>query len=106
MIGGPLADLIRPAAKDRDVERIDLDLHELLRGTRSGRRGEPEEAVLGDRIGFANEALEGPVAALLDLRGDPGEWRQRAERPTATGELERRDVVLIAVVVARQRRGP
>ena len=61
-------------------------------------------ARLGHRFGLADEALEGPVAALLDLRRHPGEWRQRAERPATAGELERGDVVLLAIVVARQRR--
>ena len=59
------------------------------------------------RLGLLDEALEGPVAALLDLRGDPGERRQRPELATAaTGELEGRDVVLHAVVVGGQGRGP
>ena len=52
------------------------------------------------------QALERPVAALLDARRDPGERRQRAELATAAGELERRDVVLHAVVVGGERGGP
>ena len=63
-----------------------------------------QEERLGDRVRLADEALEGPVAALLDARRDPGERRQRAERAAAAGELEGGDVVLRAVVVGGQRR--
>ena len=105
MLGGPLPDSGRPAAQDRDVERVDADLHELL-GRRGGhRRSGSERVERGDRIRLANEALERPVAALLDARRDPGERRQRPEGPTAAGEPEGRDVVLLAVVVRRQGRG-
>ncbi len=99
---GPAADLVGTAAQDGDVERVDADLHQHLCLVAGGAGG--EDRGLRDRLGLADEALEGPVAALLDLRRDPGEWRERPERPAAAGELERGDVVLLAVVVARQRR--
>ena len=63
-----------------------------------------ERLALG--LGLADQPLEGPVAALLDARRDRGQRRDRAERAAAAGELERRDVVLDAVVVAGERRRP
>ena len=63
------------------------------------------KSALRDRVRLADEALEGPVATLLDARRDPGQRRDRAERAATAGELEGRDVVLRAVVVAGHRRG-
>ena len=59
-----------------------------------------------DRVRLADQALEGPVAALDDLARDPGQRGDGAERPAATRELERGDVVLLAVVVAGEGGGP
>src|SRR6185436_2377692 len=56
------------------------------------------------RLGLADEALEGPVAALLHLRRDAGERRERSECAATARELERRDVVLLAVVIRGERR--
>ena len=73
-----------------------------------GRRGREEieaEAAL-DWVGLEAQPLERPVAALLDTRRYPGEWRETAEGATATGELERGDVVLHPVVVSGERRRP
>ena len=105
VLRSPMPDRHRAAAQDGDVEGVDADLHELL--GRTGRGG-GEQPIGGrdGRIGLADQALEGPVAALLDARRHPGEGRQRPERPAATGELEGRDVVLLAVVVGGQRRRP
>src|SRR5439155_20594269 len=52
---------------------------------------------------LAVEALEGPVAAPLDLRGDGRQGDDRAELGPAALELERGDVVLEAGVVGGQR---
>ena len=101
VIGRPLADRDGPAAQDRDVERVDADLEQLL-GRAAGGVGGDAHGRGGDRVGLADEALERPVAALLDLRRDAGERRQRPERPAAAGELEGRDVVLLAVVISRR----
>src|SRR5205814_9406653 len=43
-----------------------------------------------------------PVAAALDLVGDAGERDERSELAASSRELERRDVVLDTVVVARE----
>ena len=69
-------------------------------------RAEREEALRAPGIRLADQALERPVAALLDTRRYPGEWRQAAEGTPAAGEFERGDVVLDPVVVARERRRP
>ena len=105
---GPDADLVGAAAQDRDVERVDRDFHEDLgavtrgRGATRARRGRTR----GPGVGLDAEPLERPVAALLDARRYPGEWRETAEGATATGELERGDVVLHPVVVSGERRRP
>src|SRR5205814_7745929 len=49
-------------------------------------------------------ALKGPGAALLDLVGNTRQRDERPELARATGELERGDVVLDAVVVASEGR--
>src|SRR6185436_7564341 len=92
------------ALEDRDIEGIDLDLHDLLGA--SGCRGAGPDGIEEDRTGLADEALERPVAALLDTRRHAGERRDRAELPAAAGELEGGHVVLGAVVVAGERRRP
>ena len=58
------------------------------------------------RARLADQALEGPVAALHDARRDAGQGSDRAELAAAAGELEGGDVVLDAVVIARERRRP
>src|SRR5204863_344245 len=60
------------------------------------------------RPDLAVEALEGPVAAPLDLRGDGRQGDDRAELGPAALELERGDVVLEAGVIDGKRlgRGP
>ena len=65
VIRSPLADIRRAALEHRDVEGIDADRHEDLRAgglepDRVQRRGDR-------RIRLADQPLEGPVAALLDL---------------------------------------
>ena len=67
---------------------------------------EGEEVALLLGLGLEAQALERPVAALLDARRDAREGRQAAERTATTGELERGHVVLVPVVVARERRRP
>jgi hypothetical protein len=104
---GPQPDLVAAAAQDRDVERVDgrLEQHISLAGGEASRvRGGGLEQEVG-RIGFENQALEGPVAAALDLRRDVGQGRDRAEGTAAAGELEAGDVVLDAFVVAGEGRG-
>ncbi len=106
MIRGPGADLRGATFEHRDVEGIDLDLHQDLGAARGGRGGKPCEVRLRDGIRLTDESLEGPVTALLDARRYSGEWRETAERTSATGELEGRHVVLDPVVIARERRRP
>jgi hypothetical protein len=103
----PSADGLTAALEDGDVERVDLHLHEDLRVfARTGRCecGRREHSALCD-LGLTDEALERPVAAFLDQRRDGGERYQRAELPATALELERGDVVLDAIVVAREGRG-
>ena len=85
----------------------DLHLHEDLGGLGGRAVGEgrgPQWQVL--RLRLPAQALQRPVAALLDARRYPGEGRQAAERPAPTGELERGDVVLHPVVIPGERRRP
>ena len=56
------------------------------------------------RLTLAHKALQCPSSAPLDGRRHVGQRNQRAELATAADELERRDVVLEAVVVRGQRR--
>src|SRR5204862_4077383 len=98
--GCPLAHGRAAALEDRDVERVDLRLEEDLdRITRRGaERGRSRDQAF-DRLGLADEPLEGPGAALLDVRGNSGERGERPELPAAPRELEGGHVVLDAVVI-------
>src|SRR5207237_4147497 len=98
MILGPGPDLIAATLEDRDVQGVDADLQDHLGVTRGG-RGTERESLWSRRISFPDEALQGPVAAALDLGGDAWQRDDGAELPAAARELERRDVVLDAVVV-------
>ncbi len=106
VIAGPHADLVGAAAQDGDVEGIDGDFHQDLGGVAATRGAEEEALGRRERIGLEAQSLERPVAALLDARRYPGEWRQAAERAATARELERGDVVLLAIVIARERRRP
>ena len=81
----PLADLGRAALEDRDVQGVDADLHDHLGAGSCAQRSVEEH---GLRVRLADEPLEGPVAALLDARRNPGQRGERAERATAARELE------------------
>ena len=102
VVGRPLADLGRAAAQDGHVEGVDADLHELL--GRVGRRGSGrvggERRDAGSVSRMRRWSVQSPPFSTLD--GIPGSGVERAERPAAAGELEGRDVVLVAVVVARR----
>ena len=87
---GPQPDLVAAAAEDRDVERVDGRLEQDL-GLGRRRRRQPsreEKRPLRHGIGLADESLERPVAAALDLARDVGQGRDRAEGSAAAGELE------------------
>ena len=101
---GPLADVRGAALEDGHVEGVDADLHEDLGTCRRRRASRNRPSRADGRIRLADQALERPVAALLDARGDARERRDRAEGAAAALELECRHVVLDAVVVARERR--
>ena len=105
MVGRPAADLVGAATQDRDVQRVDGDLHEDLGLTGGGPHGiGREEARLRLRVGLEPQPLERPVTALLDAGRYPGEWRQAPEGSATARELERGDVVLLAVVIPGERR--
>ena len=70
------------------------------------RRAKPVEAGLELRLDLALQALQRPVAAADYLRGDGRQRHDRPELRAAALELEPGDVVLDAVVVRRERRGP
>src|SRR5688572_33027994 len=98
---------VRAAAfQDRDVERIDAHLLEHRRATGAG-----EGVVVGGPgfwrgwVGLELKPLERPCAAALDLRWHARQRDQRAELSAAALELERRHVMLDAVVVRRERGG-
>ena len=102
---GPGGDVRAAALEDGDVERVDAGLEDDLDVT-----GAPDGIELGarrlrDRVGLEEQALEGPVAALLDARRLVRERDDRAELLAATGVLEGGDVVLDTVVVGRERGG-
>src|SRR5438045_924504 len=102
----PPADGLAATTQDRDVERVDPDLLEddrVLVPRRARQRQRRAELLRGFRL--ANETLERPVAAADDVARDARQRHERAEPPAAASELERRDVVLDAVVVAGERRG-
>ena len=73
VVAGPLPDLGCAALEDGHVEGVDADLHQHLGARRRGAQGEEIEIGSLRRVRFADESLEGPVAALLDVRGDAGE---------------------------------
>ena len=105
MLGRPLPDLGAAALQDGDVERVDArGEDDLCRGGNCGLCGAEGEAVESRGSGFADQPLEGPVAAALDLVRNAGQRDERAELAAAARELERRDVVLDAVVVASEGR--
>ena len=107
MVLGPRADVGRAALEDGDVERVDLDLHELLGADAAGAAAATRRRrTRWTGLGLADQPLERPVAALHDARRDAGQRRDRAERAAAARELEGGDVVLDAVVVAGEGRRP
>jgi hypothetical protein len=103
---GPRPDLVGATLEDRDVQGVDLDRHQDLGARSRASGGEELDGVTRDRVRLLDEALERPVATLLDARRDAGQGSQRAEGSAAALELEGRDVVLDAVVVADERRRP
>jgi hypothetical protein len=106
VIGRPRADLGGATLEHRDVQGIDLDLHQHFGAARGSRRRESREVRLGNGVRLTDKPLERPVAALLDARRYSGERRQAAERASATSELEGRHVMLDPVVITRERRRP
>ena len=70
VVRGPRADLVGAALEDGDVERVDPDLHEDLGAVARPRPPAASARRSGLRLGLADEALERPVAALLDARRD------------------------------------
>src|SRR5437867_5659616 len=106
VLGGPASDRLAAAAEDRDVERVDLHLHQdhRVRCRRRERDGAADRELRDLRL--ADEALERPVAALFHGGGNTWQGNERAELPASALELERRDVVLDAVVVAGEGRRP
>ena len=78
VLGRPGAHGFRPALEDRDVERVDLGLEEHPR--LAGRRTVGAGGELGHgRLDLELQALQRPVAALHDLRGDAGQGHDRAD---------------------------
>ena len=107
MLGRPLADGCTATAKHGDVESVDLRFEEDFdAGSRRGLRARGLRDSQEAWLGLAHEPLERPVAASLDVRRHARERHEAAELAAASRELERGDVVLHAVVVARERRGP
>ena len=107
MLLGPVGHGLAATLEDRDVERVDAGLEDDLDAIGRSDGGLIETAREGDRgARLEDEALEGPVAALLDGRRLVREGDDRAELPAAPGVLEGRDVVLDPLVVARERRRP
>ena len=75
----PVADRPAAALEHRDVERVDLGVEQLTR--RCGRLGglnASETGVLHDRVHLAHQALQGPVAAPLDVGRHAGQRHDRA----------------------------
>ena len=104
VILGPQADLVAAAAQDRDVERVDrLQDHLGFTGRLAPGGGIREEGHRR-RIGLLHETLERPVTAAHHVGRDAGQQGDRSEG-AASGELEGRDVVLDAVVIAGEGRG-
>jgi hypothetical protein len=103
VVDRPLADRVAATAQDGDVERVDLGLLEHL-GVRDCTGSSLRERSPRDRgSDLLFEALQRPVAAALDLRRDPGQRHDRADRLAGPAELEAGHVALDAVVVSGER---
>ncbi len=94
------------ALQDRDVEGADLLLQEDVRAAGGG--GQRRLLLREDlgRLHLEQEPLEGPLAALLDPGGHPGQGDDGPELPGGPGELEGGDVVLNPLVVGGERGRP
>ena len=102
----PTARCRRATLEHGDVERVDLDLHELFGARRRGNGLQPKGIIGRERRRLANQPLEGPVTTFLDARRNAGKGRDRPEGAAAARKLEGGDVVLDAVVVAGEGRRP
>jgi hypothetical protein len=102
----PLADRVAATPQHGDVERVDLGFEENLGVARAQRcAGRLERSVVVGHRDLLLQALQGPVAAALDLGGDGGQRHDRPDLLALAGELEGGHVALYPVVVGGERRG-
>ena len=83
-----------------------LDLHQHLgaTATRPPMRAASSDGGSGSVSRISRWSVQSPPFSTFE--GMPGQRRDAAECPAAAGERERGDVVLLAVVIARERRRP